>query len=189
MFPKLPHHGGHGLDAAGGDGDLLVSIIGIGNPDAARRRPQVTVQIVDGDDAQIDRSGLRDGGCRTQAEYQQGREEEVNKETFHAVMLVGPCNDFTKRDVREVMDQTAFFLTVVKDLLPPPCGVEDERSSLLGAERRVAAGTECLTTPTPNPSPQGEGNHITHTFLRAKNALNAAIASLERMRSPNKWLS
>ena len=28
-----------------------------------------------------------------------------------------------------------------------------------------------------------------HAFLRAKNALNAATASVERMRSPNRWLS
>ena len=28
-----------------------------------------------------------------------------------------------------------------------------------------------------------------HAFLREKNALNAATASLERMRSPNRWLS
>src|SRR5580692_10791049 len=28
-----------------------------------------------------------------------------------------------------------------------------------------------------------------HAFLRAKNALNAATASLERIRSPNRWLS
>jgi hypothetical protein len=28
-----------------------------------------------------------------------------------------------------------------------------------------------------------------YSFLREKNALNAATASLERMRSPNKWPS
>ena len=31
--------------------------------------------------------------------------------------------------------------------------------------------------------------HAFNPFLRAKNALNAAIASFERIRSPNRWLS
>jgi hypothetical protein len=95
LLPKPPHHGGHGLDAARRHRDFLAPVVGIGDPDAARRRPQVAMEIVDGDNPEIDRGRLRGGGCRTQAEYQQGREKDLDKRTFHAVMLEGQYNDFT----------------------------------------------------------------------------------------------
>ena len=54
---KLPDQRRHMFGAAGGDGDLLGLVLGIGDPDPARRRAQVAVKIVDRENAQIDGGG------------------------------------------------------------------------------------------------------------------------------------
>ena len=41
-----------------GDDDLFGLVVGIGDPDPARRRPKIAVKIVDGEDAQFHRRGL-----------------------------------------------------------------------------------------------------------------------------------
>ena len=54
---KLADQRRHVLGAAGGDGDLLRPVLGIGDGDPARRRAQVAVKIVDRENAQVDRGG------------------------------------------------------------------------------------------------------------------------------------
>jgi hypothetical protein len=55
LLAQLPDQRGHVLGAARGDSDLFGLVFGIGDPDAAGRRPQVTVEIVDRENAYIDR--------------------------------------------------------------------------------------------------------------------------------------
>jgi len=53
----------HILRAAGRDRHLLALVLGIPDPDAARRRTQIAVEIVDRENAQLDgRGGLGRGG-------------------------------------------------------------------------------------------------------------------------------
>ena len=66
------------LDAAGRHHDLFGLVGGIGDPDAARRRPQIAVQIVDGENSQIDRCGLRVGGARASRRQQRGDETDAS---------------------------------------------------------------------------------------------------------------
>jgi hypothetical protein len=54
---KLAHQRRHMFGAAGRDRDLLGPVLGIGNRDAAGRRAQVAVKIVDRENAQVDRGG------------------------------------------------------------------------------------------------------------------------------------
>jgi len=54
----------HVLGAAGLHRDLFGLVGGIGDPDPARRRLQVAVEIVDGEDSQIDGRRLRSGARR-----------------------------------------------------------------------------------------------------------------------------
>ena len=56
---QLPDRRRHVLGAAGLDRDLVGLVGGIVDPDAARRRLQISVEIVDGQNAQFDRRGLR----------------------------------------------------------------------------------------------------------------------------------
>ena len=58
-FAELPDRRRHVLGAAGFDGDLFGLVVGIGDPDSARRRLQIAVEIIDGQNAQFDRRGLR----------------------------------------------------------------------------------------------------------------------------------
>ena len=56
-----------------------------------------------------------------------------------------------------------------------------------GGGASANAGGEAFPRPA-RPPPQA-GEVISQPFFREKNALNAAIASVERIRSPNRWLS
>ena len=56
---QLPDRGRHVFGAAGLDRDLFGLVLGIGDPDAARRRLQIAVEIIDGENAQFDGRGLR----------------------------------------------------------------------------------------------------------------------------------
>ena len=53
-FAQLLDQRRHVLGPAGRDGDLLGLVLGVGDGDAARRRPEIAVEIVDREDAQID---------------------------------------------------------------------------------------------------------------------------------------
>ena len=54
---ELPDQRRHVLGAAGRHDDLFGLVVGIGNPDPARRRAEIAVEIVDREDAQFDRRG------------------------------------------------------------------------------------------------------------------------------------
>jgi len=56
-FAQRPDHARHGLGAAGGHGDLLRLVGGIGDPDPTSRRQQIAVEVVDRENA--DFNGLR----------------------------------------------------------------------------------------------------------------------------------
>src|SRR5665213_1281394 len=78
---KLLDDGRHGLDAAGRHDDLFRLVAGIGDPDAARRRPQIAVKIVDGENSQFDRGiDCRGLGDRMRSGYRHGRQHPGRNE-------------------------------------------------------------------------------------------------------------
>ena len=54
---QLLNQRGHGLDAPGRHHHLPGLVVGIGDPDAARRRAKVAMEVVDGENPHIDRRG------------------------------------------------------------------------------------------------------------------------------------
>ena len=83
----------HMLGAAGGDDDLFGLVGGIGDPDAARRRAQIAVKIVDREDAQID--GRRFGRARRGRKRQRERErKDRTKRIFMALTYAGRSRRF-----------------------------------------------------------------------------------------------
>jgi hypothetical protein len=141
LLAELPDQRRHGLGATGRHHHLFALVAGIGDPDAGRR-PEVAVEIVDGENSDIDRrggSGRSGNGCgdlrcalRDRARGQARRrrqhhgDQHLTERISHDAIIENPYNDFT---------------------------------------------------------------NSVQALLREKNALNAATASAERIRSPNRWLS
>ena len=73
---KLPDQRRHVLGAAGRHHDLFGLVVGIGDPDAARRRPQIAVEIVDRENSQIDRRGVSAAGKRGRARIARSSSDE-----------------------------------------------------------------------------------------------------------------
>ena len=83
----------HVLGAAGGDSYLLGSVLGIIDADAARRRTEIAVEIVDRENAQFDgRRGLGRGGQGGEREGSKDEAEDVS----HGTRIIVPREDFTK---------------------------------------------------------------------------------------------
>ncbi|MHC2664698.1 hypothetical protein ACVINX_005483 [Bradyrhizobium diazoefficiens] len=90
---QLLHQRRHVLGAAGRHHDLLGSVLGIVDADAAGRRPQIAVEIVDRKDAQLDRrGGLGRGGQGGERKGENGQAEKMS----HGIRLVVAREDFTK---------------------------------------------------------------------------------------------
>src|SRR5439155_5374153 len=170
----------HLLGAAGLHRDLFALVAGIGDPDPARRRLKVAVEIVDREDSQVDRRGLRFGarrGLKRQRQHQS-------------------CEDLAKRMSHE------FTRSVMAGLRPghprPSC-----LKCYKDVDARHKAGHDELCHKAPFHQLQFESNRrevrcttsgtrddsFAHAFLRETKAWNAATASCERMRSPNRWPS
>ena len=87
----------HLLGAAGLDRDLFALVAGIVDPDPARRRLKVAVEIVDREDSQVDRRGLRSGaraGLKRNRQHQ--RCDDLARRMSHDATIVRPRNDFTE---------------------------------------------------------------------------------------------
>ena len=82
----------HVLGAAGGDHHLLGSVLGIVDADAARRRTEIAVEIVDRENAQLDgRGGL---GRRRAGRRARGQKTVRRKMMSHGTRLVVPPRRF-----------------------------------------------------------------------------------------------
>ena len=114
LVAELLDHGRHVFGAAGRHGYLIGGVGGISDADSACRRPKVAVEVVDGQNSELNRRGLSAGarGWIERHRQQQSRNSRKKRQRFH--------------------DSWA------------------------------------------------------QAFLREKNALKAATASVERMRSPNR---
>jgi hypothetical protein len=88
------HDARHGLRPAGRHHDLPGLVIGIGDPDSAGRRHQIAVEIIDRENAQLDRRGIGESARRDRKRDHGGRQQRES--TCHAPIIKRRRDDFTK---------------------------------------------------------------------------------------------